>query len=114
MRGEPAKAIEEYSALLKAYPYDDAGHSNLAISYFYSRDMQKAVEEGLRDVENNPRGMMQRANLALYEAYAGNFQHAVRDAQEVLKRNQKPLGPLGALAMGYLGHPEPVEGAAVY
>ena len=114
MRSEPAKAIEEYSALLKAYPYDDAGHSNLAISYFYSRDMQKAVEEGRRDVENNPRGTMQRTNLALYEAYAGNFQKAVREAQEVLKRNPKSVSSLGVLALGYLGDGKTAEAMAVY
>ena len=114
MRSEPGKAIEEYSALLKAYPYDDAGHSNLAISYFYSRDMQKAVEEGRRDVENNPRGTMQRTNLALYEAYAGNFQKAVREAQEVLKRNPKSVSPLGVLALGYLGDGKTAEAMAVY
>jgi tetratricopeptide (TPR) repeat protein len=114
MRSEPAKAIEEYSALLKAYPYDDAGHSNLAISYFYSRDMQKAVEEGRRDVENNPRGTMQRTNLALYEAYAGNFQRAVREAQEVLKRNPKSVSSLGVLALGYLGDGKTAEAMAVY
>jgi tetratricopeptide (TPR) repeat protein len=114
MRGEPAKAIEEYSALLKAYPYDDAGHSNLAISYFYSREMQKAVEEGRRDVENNPRGMMQRTNLALYEAYAGNFQNAVKEAQEVLKQNPKYVSALGVLALGYLGDGKAEEATAVY
>jgi tetratricopeptide (TPR) repeat protein len=114
LRGEPAKAIEEYSALLKAYPYDDAGHSNLAISYFFSRDMQKAVQEGRRDVENNPRGMMQRTNLALYEAYAGNFQNAVKEAQEVLKRNPKSVSAMGVLAMGYLGDEKAAEATAVY
>jgi eukaryotic-like serine/threonine-protein kinase len=114
MLGEPAKAIDEYSALLKAYPYDDAGHSNLAISYFYSRDMQRAVEEGRRDAQNNPRGLMQRTNLALYEAYAGNFQNAVKEAQEVLKRNPKSVSALGALAMGYLGDDKAAEATAVY
>jgi eukaryotic-like serine/threonine-protein kinase len=114
LRGEPAKAIEEYSALLKAYPYDDAGHANLAISYFYSRDMQRAVEEGRRDAQNNPRGLMQRTNLALYEAYAGNFQNAVKEAQEVLKRNPKSVSALGVLAMGYLGDDKAAEATAVY
>lgn len=114
MLGEPAKAIDEYSALLKAYPYDDAGHSNLAISYFYSREMQRAVEEGRRDVENNPRGMMQRTNLALYEAYAGNFQNAVKEAQEVLKRNPKSVSALGAMALGHLGDGKAAEATAVY
>jgi eukaryotic-like serine/threonine-protein kinase len=114
MRGEPAKAIEEYSALLKAYPYDDAGHANLAISYFYSRDMQRAVEEGRRDAQNNPRGLMQRTNLALYEAYAGNFQNAVKEAQEVLKRNPKSVSAMGVLAMGYLGDDKAAEATAIY
>jgi eukaryotic-like serine/threonine-protein kinase len=114
LRGESAKAIEEYSALLMAYPYDDAGHSDLAISYFFSRDMQKAVEEGRRDVENNPRGTMQRTNLVLYEAYAGNFQNAVKEAQEVLKRNPKSVSALGALALGHLGDGRAAEATAVY
>ena len=114
MLGEPAKAIDEYSALLKAYPYDDAGHSNLAISYFYSREMQRAVEEGRRDVENNPRGMMQRTNLALYEAYAGNFQNAVKEAQEVLKQNPKSVSALGALALGHLGDGRAADTIVVY
>jgi len=63
MRRRTCKSHRGYSALLKAYPYDDRRPFHLAISYFYSRDMQKAVEEGRRDVENNPRGTMQRTNL---------------------------------------------------
>src|ERR1700747_106043 len=103
LRGEPAEALEEDSALLKAYTSDDAGHSNLGYSYFLSREMQKAVEEERLDLESNPRGMMQRTNLALYEVYAGNFQNAVKEAHEVLKRDPKSVDALGALALGYLG-----------
>src|SRR5260221_6725500 len=68
--------------------------------------MQRAVEEGRRDVQSNPRGLMQRTNLALYETYAGNFQNAVKEAQEVLKRNPKSVSALGALALGHLGRSE--------
>lgn len=114
LRGEPAKAIEEYSALLKAYPYDDAGHSNLAFSYFLSRDMQKAVEEERRDLESNPRGLMQHTNLALYEIYAGSFQNAAQEVQEVLKRNPRSVNALGALALGYLGDGKTAEATAGY
>jgi len=57
---------------------------------------------------------MQRTNLALYEAYAGNFQKAVREAQEVLKRNPKSVSPLGVLALGYLGDGKTAEAMAVY
>jgi len=76
--------------------------------------MQRAVEEGRRDVENNPRGTMQRTNLALYEAYAGNFQNAVKEAQEVLKRNPKSVSALGALALGHLGDGKAADTIVVY
>ena len=76
--------------------------------------MQKAVEEERLDVENNARGLMQRTNLALYETYAGNFQNAVKEAQEVLKRNAKSVSALGALALGHLGDGKAAEATAVY
>ena len=114
MRGEPRKAIEEYTALLKLYPYDDAAHTNLAISYFYLREMDKAVEVERRDVEINPRGLMQRTNLSLYEAYDGDFANAVKEAQEVLKQNPKSVSALGALALGLLGQGKVTEATAAY
>jgi len=114
IKGEPQKAIEEYTELLKLYPYDDAAHSNLAISYFYLREMDKAVEAGRRDVEINPRGLMQRTNLALYEMYNGDFVNATKDAQEVLKRDPKSVSALGALAMGLLGQGKVGEAIATY
>jgi tetratricopeptide (TPR) repeat protein len=113
-KGEPQKAIEEYTELLKLYPYDDAAHSNLAISYFYLREMDKAVETGRHDVEINPRGLMQRTNLSLYEMYNGDFVNAAKDAREVLKLNPKSVSALGALAMGLLGQGKVGEAIATY
>ena len=43
----PDKAREELQALLKQFPADSAGLSNLALAEFYRRDMAKAVELGL-------------------------------------------------------------------
>jgi len=40
MRNQP-KAIEELTALVKQFPSDTAGHANLALAYFYQRDMTK-------------------------------------------------------------------------
>lgn len=114
MQGEPRKAIEEYDALLKLYPYDDAAHANLAISHFFLREMDKAVEAERSDVAINPRGLMQRTNLSLYEAYAGDFANAVKDAQEVLKENPKHVTAFGALAMGWMGQGKVPEASAVY
>src|SRR5262249_15110269 len=36
---DPDKAIEEYSQLVQRYPSDTAGISNLALAYFYKRNM---------------------------------------------------------------------------
>jgi len=35
----------------EAYPSDTAGHANLALAYFYQRDMTKALEEQKRAIE---------------------------------------------------------------
>jgi eukaryotic-like serine/threonine-protein kinase len=114
MQGEPRKAIEEYDALLKLYPYDDAAHTNLAISHFFLREMDKAVEVERSDVAINPRGLMQRTNLSLYESYDGDFANAVKDAQAVLKENPKLNNGFGALAMGWFGQGKIEEAAAAY
>jgi eukaryotic-like serine/threonine-protein kinase len=114
IKGEPQKAIEEYTELLKQYPYDDAAHSNLAIAHFYLREMDKAVEVGRRDVEINPRGLMQRTNLALYEMYNGDFANAAKEAREVLQHDPKSVSALGALAMGQLGQGKVEEAIATY
>src|SRR5258708_33734415 len=42
MRNQP-KAIEELTALVKQYPSDTTGHANLALAYFYQRDLTKAL-----------------------------------------------------------------------
>ena len=38
------KAIEEYTALVTAYPADSTGLANLALASFYQRDMARALE----------------------------------------------------------------------
>ena len=78
------KAVENYAALVKAYPADSGGHGNLALAYFYLRDFAKALEEGRRGVEITPKNMIQRNNVALYAMYAGDFATAAAEAKKVL------------------------------
>src|SRR5689334_20973889 len=47
---EPKEAIQEYESLVRQYPADLAGYSNMALAYFYLRDMPKALQEGRRAV----------------------------------------------------------------
>ena len=79
------KAVENFSTLVREYPADRAGHSNLALSYFYTRNFPKALEHGHRATEIYGTSPKFRSNNALYAMYAGNFEAAAKDASELLR-----------------------------
>ena len=79
------EAINNYSTLVKLYPYDRSGHGNLALAYFYTRDFPKALEEGRRSIENGSRNLLFRNNYALYAMYAGDFKSAAEEARAEIK-----------------------------
>ncbi|MGH9144838.1 MAG: protein kinase domain-containing protein, partial [Vicinamibacterales bacterium] len=78
------KAVENYSALVAAYPYDSAGLSNLALAHFYLHDFAKALNEAERAVAMSPNNMLQRNNLALYGMYASGFGNAASAAEKII------------------------------
>ncbi len=104
----PDNAIEEFSALVKQYPADTAGIANLAFAYFLRRDMPRALQEARQAVDAYPRNVPQRNNLGLYAMYAGDFQTAIKEQDEVLRLNPKfVLAYVGkALSQLALGHPD--------
>lgn len=79
------KAIEEFTALTEKYPADTVGYMNLALSYFYSRDMTKAAEVGRRAVELAPKDVSKRYNLVWYLMGAGDFETAEQEVHKVLE-----------------------------
>jgi tetratricopeptide (TPR) repeat protein len=81
------KALENYTALVQAYPNDRAGHSNLALAHFYLRNFPKALEEGRLAVEQYPNLQTFRNNYALYAMYAGDFGAAAKEARRTLQEN---------------------------
>lgn len=99
---EPRKAIEEYSALVQQFPSDAVGYSNLALAYFYLRDMPKAVQEGRRAAELASTPLFQ-LNNALYAVYAGDYRTAAELAGKVLAQNPSYVDAYGALAMAQTG-----------
>jgi tetratricopeptide (TPR) repeat protein len=111
---QPRKAIEEFNALLAEFPHDEAALSNLALSHFYLREMDKAIEHGRRAVENSGNGLRQRTNLALYALYAGDYALAEKSAAEILERN--PEFPIARLAVGMaqLGTGDTAKAAATF
>ena len=80
-------AAEQYEALVRAFPSDPAGPSNLAFAYFYARDMPKALEIGRQAADAHPENVLTRANLALYAMYASDFETAAREAEVVHAAN---------------------------
>jgi tetratricopeptide (TPR) repeat protein len=111
---QPDRAIEAFSALVSAYPADSAGLANLAVAHFYKRDMEKALTEGRRAVALSPKNVPQRNNVGLYAMYAGDFETAIHEQEEVLKLNQDFTGALVGLALSQLGLGHVDEAAATW
>ena len=96
------EAINNYSTLVKLYPYDRSGHGNLALAYFYTRDFPKALEEGRRAIEDGSRNLLFRNNYALYAMYAGDFKSAADEARAEIKMDpalMKAYLPLAVAAI---------------
>ena len=108
------KAVEEFSALVKQFPADTAGHANLALAYSYRRDLPRAIEEGRRAIEIYPRNVAQRNNLAGYLLYAGEFEAAGREARGVLELNPDYAKGYVVLALSQLAQGQVAQAAETY
>jgi eukaryotic-like serine/threonine-protein kinase len=80
-------AAEEYTALLRDYPKDHAGHTNLALMYFMGYKMPEAFREGLLALELDPENLDYRYNQSWYALASGDFERAKRDARKTLQIN---------------------------
>jgi tetratricopeptide (TPR) repeat protein/tRNA A-37 threonylcarbamoyl transferase component Bud32 len=81
------KAIENYEALVEAFPADDGGVTNLALAYLYVREFDKAVDAGQRSVELQPNSIINRMNYAMYAMYAGDFETSIAESNTVFEQN---------------------------
>ena len=103
--GNSTKAIEEHEALVKRYPSDSVGLSNLGLAYFQVRQFAKATEMQTRSVALQPNNVPRLNNGALYALYAGRFDDAMTSARKANELN-KDYGPawivqgLSAAALG--------------
>jgi tetratricopeptide (TPR) repeat protein len=96
------QAIDTFRQLVHLYPADSAGHGNLAVAYFFTLDFRKALEEGRRGIEIQPRSLKFRSNYALYAMYAGDFPSGAAAARELLNEDatlDSPYLPLAADAL---------------
>jgi tetratricopeptide (TPR) repeat protein len=111
---DPQRAIEEYTRLFQEFPADAVADSNLALAYFYSRNMAKAQEIGRHAADRNPSSFAQRSNLALYALYAGDFAKAAQEAQTALKLNPNSEDAVRTLALAQLGKGQNQQAAETY
>ena len=95
---KPQEAIKEYTALVEAFPADSAGLANLGFARFQERNMAQALEIGRRALAIFPKNVGRRNNVALYAMYAGQFDTAITESDEVLKLN--PAFVKGFVARG--------------
>jgi tetratricopeptide (TPR) repeat protein/tRNA A-37 threonylcarbamoyl transferase component Bud32 len=108
------KAVENFSTLVREYPADRAGHSNLALSYFYTRNFAKALEHGHGATEIYGTSPKFRSNNALYAMYAGDFATAGRDASELVRDHPTYYRGYLPIAMAAIAGAKPDEARTAY
>jgi len=80
--GNVDKAIEEMTATVDTYPFDEATISNLAVSYSYKRDWTKALAMSQRAVElAGPGAAPPIGNHAVFLLYSGDVAGAIETAR---------------------------------
>jgi tetratricopeptide (TPR) repeat protein len=78
------KAIKHLSALVEKYPADFSGNTNLGLAHYFTRNMNKAVEQGLKAVNIRPADVNLHYNLIWYAIGAGDLELARQYAEKVL------------------------------
>jgi tetratricopeptide (TPR) repeat protein len=86
LTGDYEQCVKEYGELIARYEADVVGHNQRALCLTQLRDMQGAVDEMRQVVDLLPNRAIFRANLGLYNNYAGNFQVA----EEVARATEAP------------------------
>lgn len=86
--GDYQKAVESYQTLVEKYPADNTGHNNLAISYYFMLDFKKAMESAGKGLAIYPSNKTVKSNYALFAMLAGEFDLAVKHAEELLAEDE--------------------------
>ena len=96
--GDYQQCVKEYGDLVARYAADVSARNNLALCLTQLRNVSipKAVDEMRQVVKILPKRSLYRVNLALYAAYAGDFQTGEREARAI----PQP-GVFGLLALAF-------------
>ncbi len=108
------KAIEQFKDLEKQYPADTAGSINLALAYFYERNMTAALQEGRRALAVYPNNILALNNVGLFAMYAGDFDTAIRESERLLRINPSFGKAYVCLALSRLAQGAKMEATQAY
>jgi tetratricopeptide (TPR) repeat protein len=98
--GDHQQCVKEYGEMTARYPADVGAHNQRALCLSKLRDMRESVDEIRQAVQILPKRVLFRSNLAVYAAYAGDFQTAEKEARAIPEPND--LAML-AIAFAQLG-----------
>jgi tetratricopeptide (TPR) repeat protein len=114
LHNDNQKCVDEYGTLLVRYPSDTGAYNNIADCLTRLRNIPKAIEEVRKAVNILPKRATYHVNLALYSAYAGDFQTAAKEA--AITQQLAPTFAFGFLAQAFasLGQEELDKSAEAY
>ena len=98
--GDYQQCVKEYGELIAQYAADVVAHAQSALCQSNLRNMREAVDGMRRAVQILPKRPGFRANLAIYAAYAGDFETTEKEAAAIEVPND--LAML-AVAFAHLG-----------
>ncbi len=109
--GDSQQCVKEYGELIAQYAADAVAHNNRALCLSKLRDMRDAVAEMRQAVQILPKRVLFRGNLAVYAAYAGDYQTAEQEFTAL----QEPTDlAMLALAFSQLGQGRAADAADTY
>jgi tetratricopeptide (TPR) repeat protein/predicted Ser/Thr protein kinase len=112
--GDSQKCVDEYGALIAQYPSDTAAYNNIADCSTRLRNLPKALDEIKHAVAILPKRAIYHVNVALYSAYASDFQTAAKEAAVTLQLNPDFFGGYLAEAFADLGQEQLPQAQADY
>ncbi len=79
--GDYQACVKEYGELIERYSADAPARNNRALCLTHTRDLPSALAEMRHVIKILPKRALYRDNLALYEAYSGDFRAAEQEAR---------------------------------
>ena len=108
------QAIDNYTKLLDKYPADRSSHNNLALAYFYQRNLPKAMEEQRKAVDIYKGSFKFRNNALLYAMYASDFDAAEAGARQLTSEDATFPDAYLPLAISLLAKGDRAGASAAY